>query len=53
MIIMYEYKVITLTNIKELESNINEYAKKGWKVVSIFPHIKWVNQIVVTLEKEY
>lgn len=49
---MYQYKVITLTSLKELESSINEYANKGWKVISIFPHIKWVHHIVVTLEKE-
>lgn len=52
ILLMYQYKVITLTSLKELESSINEYANKGWKVISIFPHIKWVHYIVVTLEKE-
>ncbi|MCH5351623.1 MAG: DUF4177 domain-containing protein [Clostridiales bacterium] len=32
---MYEYKVLTL--VKDLEKELNQYAKEGWRLVSAMP----------------
>ena len=49
--IMYEYKVI-ISSIKAAESNINEMAKKGYRVVATSPNIAVGHGIVITFEKE-
>lgn len=41
---MYEYKVFKwrfdLSSAEELENNLNEYAKEGWRIFNIIPNVK-------------
>lgn len=47
---MYEYKVETYM-VKEAERKINDWAKKGWKVIAVTPNNGVGVGLVVTYEK--
>ncbi len=48
---MYEYKVEKCGNVAKLEKTINDYAKKGWRVVSVVFYADIFANFVVTLER--
>ena len=48
---MYEYKVVKAKNAKDAEKIMNEFAKKGWRVVS---NTYWLNIktiLIITFER--
>ena len=49
---MFEYKVITVENPKDLETEINAVAVDGWKVISIKVWHNFKAYVIVTFERE-
>lgn len=48
---MYEYKVIK-TSVNSAEEEINAWAKKGYRVVTVSPNIAKGMGVIITLEKK-
>lgn len=48
---MYEYK-IEKSKVDEAESVMNEYAKDGWRVVTVSPNIARGYGVIITFERE-
>lgn len=48
---MYEYKVLTLS-VKECEKTLNQYAKEGWRLVTMTPNIAMGMGVIATLERK-
>lgn len=48
---MYEYKVLVLTRVKDCDEKINEYAKDGWRVISVLYDWHRGTGVIVTMER--
>lgn len=48
---MYKYKVLALTRVKDCEEKINEYAKDGWRVISLLNDRFKGAGLIVTMER--
>ncbi|MBQ7994817.1 MAG: DUF4177 domain-containing protein [Bacilli bacterium] len=48
---MYEYKVIK-SSVNSADVEMNELAKRGWRVVAVSPNVAMGMGLVITLERE-
>lgn len=48
---MYEYKVIK-SGVSDAEYEMNQLAKKGWRVVAVSPNIAKGMGVIITLERK-
>lgn len=48
---MYEYKVLVLT-VKQTESQLNDLAKDGWRLVTMVPNNAIGMGVVATMERK-
>lgn len=48
---MYEYKVLIL-KVKECEDTLNQFAKDGWRLITMVPNSAMGYGVVATLERE-
>lgn len=51
-VIMFEYKIEKAKNMKIAEEIMNDYAKKGWRVVSVTYWTEWSVYLIITFERE-
>ena len=48
---MFEYKVIK-SGVNSAEEEMNKYAKKGWRVITVSPNVAMGMGVIITLERE-
>lgn len=49
---MYEYKVVEAKNAKDAETQMNKYAKEGWRVISNTYWLNFKAELIITFERE-
>ena len=47
----YKYKVVK-AGVNDAQDVMNEYAQKGWRVITVSPNIAMGYGVVITFEKE-